>query len=177
MIRLIETYKNFKELDKYLSKYSYEITSSEELKDQALFIVRHKKKELFNEFVTHLPIPDRESYNKYSHLLFFNTYGSLAYINDKGEIRSVIWNEDYYQGKYRHAVKICRKIIESSYIHNVFEYDPNHYIRINDDCMQVGVTPSNRDFCITLNINNLGNIEMKDETHTEEWFRNLTRTC
>ena len=169
----LSIYKRYKDLKEYIANFSYSITSSKILEFEPIFITRKSRVDLFSVFLINLPEEDRNFYDTYQFRKFFDTYASLAYVNNKGEIKSIIWNEENYDGEYHNAIRACRKIVEKSRIINAFEYDPKDSIVLSNDYIQIG-EPCSSTFYITLNIDNV-RILMRDKNHTEEWFKNITQ--
>ena len=167
-------YRDYKILRSYLAEVSCTITSSKELEGQPLFYTRKGSISIFDVFIMKLPPEIRFMYDCNSCRKFFDTYGNLAYVNDDGDLKSVMWDESRYIGPFRYAIEACRKVVEASTIYNVFEYDPKE-MKYKENLIIIGKQHYQGwgYFFIVLDTDNIL-VSLKDKSHTRKWFKSMS---
>lgn len=75
---------------------------------------------LFDHYLAHIPRSQRQVHNCSTCRSFMKRYGGLVTVSKKGGIRSALWNEDGYEGRYEDAITGLRQEVESASIKGVF---------------------------------------------------------
>jgi len=83
-----------------------------------LFIVNVE--DLYEIYLENIPVEIRNTYVCNACRYFVNRYGGLVTINDKGEMESVLWNENEVPALFAKAVKALKRKVLTSNVSGVF---------------------------------------------------------
>lgn len=87
---------------------------------ESLFTTAASGSTLYELFLSALPADRRQHYNCHNCRRFFERYGNLVTINEKGEQRAVAWNHRAVPEFFRGAVAVVEAAVEKSNVDGVF---------------------------------------------------------
>lgn len=84
------------------------------------FKARLGRHELFDAFLAAFPEETRQEHNCNCCRDFLRVYGDLITVEEDGTQKSVLWDEELYEGQYQAPIRAMRQLVEAAKIDKVF---------------------------------------------------------
>lgn len=167
----------YKETCEAIVKYSEDLTSSERLAGQKLFYTNAK---VFDVFINSIPEEARSHYNCKTCHHFFDKYGTLVFIDEEGDLKSILWNENIASGIFVDVIKKMRIEVETAGITKPFEccdFNSNDWSRDGYTMAILGIPKTGEwsHFYARINYQNISC--SFDPGHTREWATHIFETA
>ena len=115
-----------------LAELSFTITDSLQLKGCVLF--KTHTQSLFDVFLGMLPEGEiRQYFNCNTCKGFFHRYGNLVFVDEYGNLSSIMWDEGLAHGKFKDIIKLLRIMVETSKIIQVLSSNQKKYVTYIED--------------------------------------------
>lgn len=85
-----------------------------------LFVVDTARNAVYEQYLAHFEQPLKQYNNCYCCKSYIRAFGNTVFLDHKGEIKSLLWNEDNVPEDYKESVKHMRLLVEGSVIKDRF---------------------------------------------------------
>lgn len=89
----------------------------------SIFKTNVEKELLWNTYLKNIPEEGQQHYNCNACKHFITRYANLVIVNNEGEIKSLLWDENQAPIFFKKAAKELRKVVENASIKNMFLSD------------------------------------------------------